>query len=293
MWLNDRIMKIILAFLLLFLGATTALAATPSLIFLPDQEVFPPLAVGASGPSQTVTIQLSQTGTLTLSGVTATSGFSAQLGCGSDLPPGILCPIAVTFVPSAPGLQQGSINVTYKSSASATQSKSVCGTGLPAANDFAIGFVFDCTGATSGTTSAITLAVYPNAFNGSVNLSCSTASSAPCTVSPATVTLAGSTPVNFTVNATLAAGNVRPLFGTPTRTVGMMAGLACIVLFCGLGRGRRRVTLGLLLFGLSAAFFAGCGGSSSTNGPASSQITVTAAGSNGTTHQSAFNLKPQ
>jgi ABC-type glycerol-3-phosphate transport system substrate-binding protein len=73
----------------------------------------------------------------------------------------------------------------------------------------------------------------------------------------------------------------------------MMAGLACIVLFFGLGRGRRRVTLGLLLFGLSAAFFAGCGGSSSTNVPASSQITITAAGSNGTTHQSTFNLKPQ
>jgi hypothetical protein len=285
-------MKIILAFLLLFLGATTALAATPSLIFLPDQEVFPPLAVGASGPSQTVTIQLSQTGTLTLSGVTATSGFSAQLGCGSDLPPGILCPIAVTFVPSAPGLQQGSINVAYTSSAAATQSKTVCGTGLPAANDFAIGFVFDCTASTSGATSVIGLAVYPNSFNGTVNLSCTAAGSAPCSVSPTSVTLAGSAPVNFTVNATLAASNVRPLFGTPARTIGMV-GLACIVLVFGFSHGRRRARLGLLLFGLSAAFFAGCGGSSSTNGPASSQITIIAAGSNGTTHQSTFNLKPQ
>jgi hypothetical protein len=106
------------------------------------------------------------------------------------------------------------------------------------------------------------------------------------------VTLAGSTPVNFTVNATLAAGNVRPLFKAPARTVGMM-GLACIVLVLGFSNSRRRTRLGLLLVGLSAAFFAGCGGSSSTNVPASSQITITAAGSNGTTHQSTFNLKPQ
>lgn len=70
-------------------------------------------------------------------------------------------------------------------------------------------------------------------------------------------------------------------------------GLACIVLLLGFGHGRRRGTLGLLLLGLSAAFFAGCGSSSSTHVPASSQITITAAGSNGTTHQSTFNLKPQ
>jgi len=285
-------MKVLLAFTMMLLCTAGSLAATPSLIFLPDQQVFPPLAVGATGPARTVTIQLSQTGSLTLNGVTATAGFAAQLGCGSDLPPGILCPIAVTFVPSAPGLQQGSINVTYTSSASATQSKFVCGTGLPAANDFAIGFVFDCTASASGANSTIGLAVYPNAFNGTVNLSCTMATSAPCSVSPTSVTLAGSTPVNFTVNATLTAGNVRPLFGTPARTVGMM-GLACIVLVFGFRSGRRRVRLGLLLFGLSAAFFAGCGGSSSTNGPASSQITVTAAGSNGTTHQNTFNLKPQ
>jgi hypothetical protein len=72
-----------------------------------------------------------------------------------------------------------------------------------------------------------------------------------------------------------------------------MMGLACIVLVFGFGHGKRRVCLGPLLFGLSAVFFAGCGSSSSTNGPTSSQITITAAGSNGTTHQSAFNLKPQ
>lgn len=274
------------------LCTASALAATPSLIFLPDQEVFPPLAVGASGPARTVTIQLSQTGTLTLSGVTATSGFAAQLGCGSDLPPGILCPIAVTFVPSTPGLQQGSISVSYTSSAAATQSKTICGTGLPPANDFAIGFVFDCTASTSGAASVIGLAVYPNAFNGTVNLSCTAAGSVPCSVNPTSVTLAGSTPVNFTVNATLAAGNVRPLFRAPARTLGMM-GLACIVLLLGLGHGKRRVAFGLLLFGLSAAFFAGCGSSSSTPGPASSQVTITAAGSNGATHQSTFNLKPQ
>ena len=253
------------------------------------------MAVGATGPARTVTIQLSQTGTLTLNGVTATSGFAAQLGCGSDLPPGILCPIAVTFVPSAPGLQQGSISVSYTSSAAATQSKTICGTGLPAANDFAIGFVFDCTASASGANSTIGLAIYPNAFNGTVNLSCTAAASAPCSVSPTSVTLAGSTPVNFTVNATLAAGNLHPLFTTPARTLGMM-GLACIVLVSGLGgfgHGKRRVALALLLFGLSAAFFAGCGGSSPTNNPASSQITITAAGSNGTTHQSSFNLKPQ
>lgn len=285
-------MKTLQAFTVMLLCTASALAATPSLIFLPDQEVFPPLAVGATGPARTVTIQLSQTGSLTLNGVTATAGFAAQLGCGSDLPPGILCPIAVTFVPSAPGLQQGSVNVTYTSSSAATQSKAVCGTGLPAANDFAIGFVFDCTASASGANSTIGLAVYPNAFNGTVNLSCTTATSAPCSVSPTSLTLAGSTPVNFTVNATLAAANVPPLFITPARTVGMM-GLACIMLAFGFSNGRRRVMLGLLIFGLSAAFFAGCGGSSSTNGPASSQITITAAGSNGTTHQSTFNLKPQ
>lgn len=172
-------MKVLSAFIVMLLCAASALAATPSLIFLPDQVVFPPLAVGATGPAQTVTIQLSQTGTLTLNGVTATSGFAAQLGCGSDLPPGILCPIAVTFVPSAPGLQQGSISVSYTSSAAATQSKTICGTGLPAANDFAIGFVFDCTATASGANSTIGLAIYPNAFNGTVNLSCTAAASAP------------------------------------------------------------------------------------------------------------------
>ena len=278
-------MKILQLFLLLLLLAANAPAATPSLLFLPDQEVFPPLAVGATGPARTVTVRLSQTGSLTLTGVTASPGFSAQLGCGSDLPPEILCPIAVTFVPQAPGLQQGNIAVSYSSSAAATQTKAVCGTGLPAGGDFAIGFVFDCT--LAGRPS-ITLAVYPNAFNGTVNLSCSNAASLPCSVNPAAVTLAGSTPVNFTLSSSTAAKGFRPLFTGPAGAMAM-TWLACIVV---LGMRKRRMALGLLMLGVIAAIVA-CGGSSPHQPLSSSVITITAAGSNGTTHQSTFDLNPQ
>jgi hypothetical protein len=277
--------KILQLFLLLRLLAANALAATPSLLFLPDQEVFPALAVGATGPARTVTVRLSQTGTLTLTGVTASPGFSAQLGCGSDLPPEILCPIAVTFVPQAPGLQQGNIAVSYTSSAAATQTKAVCGTGLPAGGDFAIGFVFDCT--LAGRPS-ITLAVYPNAFNGTVNLSCTNPAALPCSVNPTSVTLAGSTPVNFTVSATTSAKSFHPLFSNPAGEL-VLAGLAGIVV---LGRGKRRAAPRLLVLGLIAVIVA-CGGNSTHQPMSSSVITITAAGSNGTTHQSTFDLNPQ
>jgi hypothetical protein len=285
-------MKIRQALIVTLMLATSAVAATPSLIILPNPpNVFPPQAVGAIGPGKTVTIQLSQTGSLQVTGTTATPPFTASNSCNGDLPPAIVCPIPITFVAQAAGPAQGMVSISYTSSAAATQSTSVCGTGLSGPGDFTVGFVFDCFATATGTSSVFNLAVYPNAFNGTANLSCTTAaSSVPCTVSPATVTLSGSTAVNITVTANSATSRVRSPHLAPRRALGML-GLEAIVLLCGAGRGvRRRAAVCLALSTLVAVVLVGCGGSSTIKVPQITSVTITATGSNAVTHQSSLTL---
>src|SRR5262249_17545130 len=154
-------MKARQALIVMLTLAANARAATPSLIFSPTQVIFPPQAVGAAGPSKNVTISLSQTGTLTVTSTTASSGFTVPNSCAGNLPSGFQCPIPVSFAPTGAGPIQGTVSVSFVSSAAASQSTPVCGTGLPGSGDFTVGFVFSCFATTATGPSVFNLAVFP------------------------------------------------------------------------------------------------------------------------------------
>ncbi|HMF90091.1 MAG TPA: hypothetical protein VKL40_05560 [Candidatus Angelobacter sp.] len=287
-------MKARRALIVMLMLAANAVAATPSLIFTPTQVIFPPQAVGAGGPSKDITIQLSQAGTLTVTSTTASPGFAVPPNaCAGNLAPGTQCPIPVSFVPPSPGPLQGTVSVSFVSSTAATQSVPVCGTALPGTGDFTVGFLASCFSSGSGTTSVFSLAVFPNAFSGTVTLSCVSASSTlPCSVSPSSVTLSGTTPVSITV--TVGTTTARSPHPSPRGTLGVL-GIAAIVLSCAIGRGEgRRAAAGLTLVVMLGASFIGCGATTTTTRRTvqANTVTITASG-NAITHQNTLSLSPQ
>jgi hypothetical protein len=287
-------MKVRQALIVMLMLTANAVAATPSLIFTPTQTIFPPQAVGAGGPSKDITIMLSQTGSLQVTGTTASAGFTAPNSCGGNLPPGIQCPIPVSFTPPSPGPLQGAVSVSYVSSAAATQSVPVCGTALPGTGDFTVGFLSSCFASGSGTSSVFNLAVYPNAFSGTVTLSCvTTVSNVPCSVNPSSVTLSGSTPVNIAVTAGSTTAGVRSPHPSLRQVLAGIMGLAAMVLLCAIGYGAtRRSLVSFALVVMVAASFIGCGATTTTTRRAvqANAVTITATGSNLITHRTSLNL---
>jgi len=97
----------------------------------PSNLTFNSQAVGASSPSQSVT--LSTNGTLSITSISATAPFNQTNNCGNGLSAPGSCQINVTFTPTAPGVQNGTLTVS-DSGAGSPQTVSLSGTGTqPAA----------------------------------------------------------------------------------------------------------------------------------------------------------------
>jgi hypothetical protein len=115
-------------------GTGTAAAASVSPTTLAFGNVPPP------GPSAAKTVTLSTGGApLTITSIAATSPFVAQpngtdgSNCGSTLAANSSCVIAVTFNPSATGLQSGTLTITDNTGGpTLTQTVSLSGTGIQA-----------------------------------------------------------------------------------------------------------------------------------------------------------------
>jgi hypothetical protein len=107
--------------------------APPTLTFTPPNLTFGNQLVKTTSPPQPV--MLTTNGTLTISSITASAQFAQTNNCGSGLPAGGSCTIKVTFTPSAPGVQNGSLMLT-DSGAGSPQSVPLSGTGVQPAVTF-------------------------------------------------------------------------------------------------------------------------------------------------------------
>jgi hypothetical protein len=62
--------------------------------------------------SEPLPVTLSTNGTLNISSIATTAQFAETNNCGSQLPPGGTCTINITFTPSAPGFQNGTLTIS-------------------------------------------------------------------------------------------------------------------------------------------------------------------------------------
>jgi hypothetical protein len=112
-------------------GVTAPIAdlSPASLTFPP-----PPLAVGTTSASQTVTLTNNGSATLIIVGITASANFGETNNCGASVPVGGNCSISVTFTPTAVGNLYGTLSVTDNNNGApaSTQVVPLAGTGLGA-----------------------------------------------------------------------------------------------------------------------------------------------------------------
>ncbi|HEY6293081.1 MAG TPA: choice-of-anchor D domain-containing protein [Terriglobia bacterium] len=123
---------------------------------------------GITSPPQTVTLSNTGTAPLTISGISASSGFAATSTCPSSLAPGGSCKITVTFTPSASGNFNGTVTITDNASDS-PQTISLAGTGQAAPIASLQPATITFTGQSVGTTSAAQTVTLSN--SGSATLS--------------------------------------------------------------------------------------------------------------------------
>ncbi len=103
----------------------------PGIGISPPSVVFAARAVGSSGGT-TVTVSNTGTGTLIISGVTASPGdFVVFSGCGANLAPGASCYITLTFAPKSAGTITGNLTV-QSNAAPASYQVALSGTGTGA-----------------------------------------------------------------------------------------------------------------------------------------------------------------
>jgi Beta-propeller repeat/Abnormal spindle-like microcephaly-assoc'd, ASPM-SPD-2-Hydin len=100
---------------------------TPPVVTLsPPSLTFGPQPVGTTSFPQTVT--LSASGALSFNSIAASAEFLQSNNCGSGIPAGGSCQVNVTFTPTAPGLQNGTLMIT-DSGAGSPQSVPLSGVG--------------------------------------------------------------------------------------------------------------------------------------------------------------------
>jgi Abnormal spindle-like microcephaly-assoc'd, ASPM-SPD-2-Hydin len=273
------------------LGTGTTSAATLS----PPNVPFAAQYVKNSGPPQTMTVKLTNTGTATLA-ITNVAVSPADFGmvststpCGSSLAAGASCTIGISFDPTATGTRTGTLTVADNASGS-PQMVTLTGTG----QDFTVAPSGSATATVApGQSANYTIAVTPGGgFDQPVMLRCSGAPpQSACSLSPSSVTFQGSTPASVTVAVTTA-GNTASLahpagFPPASGTFALwstLSGWSGLVLgSCGRSRKRH----GRLLYGLAflclislGITLSSCGGGS-TSGSSSTgnSASATPAGS--------------
>ena len=104
----------------------TGVGTPPVLTLSPPSLTFGPQPVGTT--SQPQIVQLSTSGSLSITSITTSAEFAQTNNCGSSLATGVTCQISVTFTPTASGLQNGTLTIT-DSGAGSPQAAALSGTG--------------------------------------------------------------------------------------------------------------------------------------------------------------------
>ena len=115
----------------LSLAGTGAAIPTPSVGLAPGSLAFGNQTAGVASTARTVTLSNSGSGALTLSAITATSGFGVTHNCGGSVAAGASCTLAVTFTPAATGAATGSVSVASNATGS-PHAVSLTGAGVAA-----------------------------------------------------------------------------------------------------------------------------------------------------------------
>jgi hypothetical protein len=106
-------------------------ASGPAVSFNPASLPYDSQAVGTSSQPQTVLLRNMGSSPLSISSITASSGFGETDNCGSSVPAAGTCTFSVAFSPIVPGANSGTI-VIQDDAAGSPHSISLSGTGLGA-----------------------------------------------------------------------------------------------------------------------------------------------------------------
>ncbi len=194
-----------------------------SLVFTPTKLTFPAQTVGTTSPNQSAVLVNNGNQAVTISSITATSGFAISNDCGSNLPiaPATLnvgqsCTVSISFSPASTGSVTGSVMVT--SSAVNAPALTLSGTGNP---EFTLSTNARSTVLLIGTTTTTfsISAAGPSTLTSPIALTCT--AGAACTFSPSSVspgqtsTLiisglseASANPLNLVVTGSISAGGI-------------------------------------------------------------------------------------
>ena len=278
-------------------GQTTP---APALTLSAPSITFPGQYVGTSGLPQTITVTNTGNATLTISGVSASTGdFGVLNACGGSLAAGSSCSIGVFFDPTASGARSGMLSIA-DDAAGSPQSVALSGNG----EDFSISASSSSASVNPGQTATYMIGLSGvGGFNQSVTISCSGApAGSTCSVSSSSVMLSGSTtPVTVsvtTVAASLSKGRFAAISALPKKPIlycSFCAFPGLLFLLWTRKRTRKafRVFLPLVIVATVTAALNGCGGGNGGTGgngssgtpPMTYTLTVT-----GTFSSSAVNL---
>jgi FG-GAP-like repeat/Abnormal spindle-like microcephaly-assoc'd, ASPM-SPD-2-Hydin len=108
--------------------ALSGTGTAPTVGLSPTTLTFTTQTVGTTSAAQTVTLSNTGTGPLDITSITASAQFGETNTCGSSVAAGATCTVSVTFSPTAPGIQTGTLTFTDNASNS-PQTVSLTGTG--------------------------------------------------------------------------------------------------------------------------------------------------------------------
>jgi len=202
----------------------------------PPSLTFAPILVKTTSGPQTVSLTNTGNAALTVTSVTASTGFAATNGCSGTVPIGGYCTVNVTFSPTTGGTNSGTLTFT-DSAATSPQTVSLTGVG----EDFSMAVA---TGSSSSASvSPGQIANYPlnltglGGLNQPINFTCTGApTEATCTVNPvsATPSASGTVAVTVSVSTTASSGAAfrvwpKPPVNSFPRGWPMIAGLLLIL----------------------------------------------------------------
>jgi len=183
----------------------------PDISLSPSNLIFPAQGVGTTSSPQTITVTSNGDSPLIIGTVTLSGEFTQSNSCsGATLGPGETCTITVTFAPTSPGPQSGTLTIPDNVVGSPQTVPLSTGQG----SDFAMTIAPPSVAVFAGQSATYTVTLAPSGgFTGGVTLGCASAGlpqDASCAFSAASTTLDGVHPSNVVLTVTTAARVLAP-----------------------------------------------------------------------------------
>ena len=233
----------------------------------PSDLSFGPQRVETTSPPETVILSNAGNTPLNITSIAASSDFPFEHNCPSSLPAGVTCTITVSFAPADVGKSVGSLTVNDDAGDS-PHAVILSGAGAdfslalpPGGQNFAA--------VKAGESASYSLLLETSGFTGNGSVTCSGApANSTCRVSPESIALDGSTPVNLLVSVDTQAGSTAsllPSIGPMWPAEQPTLALALFMVLLGMlalltKRARQYVAWKLGTVMLCAMMWSGCGG---------------------------------